>query len=268
MNEKQTEQPFEEKYNDLLKTSPDPAFAQIIQELDAICTAPQLPASVVFSFSIERKQAPLDSIQASPEIHVIGSPKSTLLRSTHKKLPRSVRLVALVATLAIVLGALSAASFSLGWWASLFGNPNLYATINQRQVHHGVTIEITKVYADEGRTIIAYDTFSNDSAKRYIPNNFDLVGSAPQKQETLSGTYGEGGTDFFYMVQPPFLVPANVHTLTLTLNIGNVLVTQSGKGATPSSPIMGPWHFVFTVPFHHENNTHIVAPSDGDVFTK
>ncbi len=114
--------------------------------------------------------------------------------------------------------------------------------------------------------IIAYTTFSNDPAGRYILNDFNLVGSAPQKQETLLSTYGEGGTHLFYMIQPPFLVPANVNTLTLTLNIGNVIVTEAGKGATTS--IIGSWHFVFTVPFHHENNTHIVAPSDGDVFTK
>jgi hypothetical protein len=67
------------------------------------------------------------------------------------------------------------------------------------------------------------------------------------------------------MIQPPFFVPANVNTLTHRLDIGNVIVSEVGKGATTT--ITGPWHFVFTVPFHHENNSHIVAPIVGDVFT-
>jgi len=68
------------------------------------------------------------------------------------------------------------------------------------------------------------------------------------------------------MVEPHFLVPANVETLTLTLNIGEMIVTQAGK--SESTTITGPWHFSFTVPFHHENNTHLPDPIHGDVSIK
>lgn len=212
------------------------------------------------SFSTERKETPMSSLQPSSEIQAPANTTHPQLvgagpRALRRKLFQGMRLVSMIAILVIVIGAVTAAGF--GWWDNAFGNPNLYTEVNQQQTHQGVTIEITKVYADKGRTIIAYNTFSSDSSKQYVPDDMDITGSAPQKQATIEATYGEKGIHY-YMVQPPFLVGANVNTLTITFNIGYVLVVPPVHDTTPT--LTGPWHFVFTVPFHHVNNTQISDP--------
>ncbi len=182
-----------------------------------------------------------------------------------QKFSRGTYLIVLASTLVLVMGILMGAGF--GWWNLSFDDPALYTVVNQQQTHQGVAIRVTQVYADEGRTIIAYDISSQDPTKQYMLNNFDLLGSALQKQETLSGIYQdrpEQGVQHLYMVEPPFLIPAKVGKLTLTLNVGEVIVTKMGE--TTNSTISGPWHFVFTVPFHHENNKHIANPLHGDVY--
>lgn len=193
---------------------------------------------------------------------MLPQPPGMPSRAPRKKLSLGIRLLALVATLVIVLGGLTAASFGFGWWDPMFGSPSLYTSVNQQRVDHGVTVKITSVYADEGRTIIAYDVFSKDASKEFYLNNFDLSGSMPQKHEILTGTYGERG-NHFYMLQPAFIVPANVNTLTLTLNVGNMMVVTKGQGTT--TMLAGTWHFVFTVPFHHMNNAQVPSPIHGDV---
>ncbi len=213
------------------------------------------------SFPLERKQA-MASSQTDAENMVPLNRVGKLPHAARKKWFQRVRLLALAGILIVVLGALTAASFGFGWWDPLLGSPNLYTTINQQQTYQGVTIEITQVYADEGRTIVAYRAFSGNSTKQYYLNNFNLTGSAQQKQETLLATYGNTGSHFYYLVQSPFLVPANVQKLTLTLTIGHLIVVTTGQGSSPL--VTGSWHFTFTVPFHHANNSDIRAPIPGN----
>lgn len=190
-----------------------------------------------------------------------GVASSQIARPMRRKRLRLVLPLVGVALLAIVLmGA------SIGWWNSRFGDPNLYTTIDQQQTHNGVTIRITEVYADEGRTVIAYDVFSDDATKDYFANKFATTGDAPQKQEVLSGTYGDGspgGLAHFYSVQPAFLVEKDKKTLTLTLDIGEVLVIDHAQ--RKDGALAGPWHFVFTVPFHHTNNRELPDPLHGEL---
>jgi hypothetical protein len=134
-----------------------------------------------------------------------------------------------------------------------------------------VTVVVTKVYADEGRTVIAYDTFAANHVQneQFNINDFTMQGSAPAKKEgPLQATYGDplqDGVTHFYMVAPAFLVPANVNTVTITLDIGQMIVNQPGKGQ--SSTIIGHWHLTFTVPFHHEDNQNLPDPIHGEMIS-
>lgn len=212
------------------------------------------------SLTEERNQT-MSSLQRLPETRLDANPLNPNAGLPRKGLFQRMRLVSLIAALVIMLGALTAAGFGFGWWDPLFGSPGLYTPVNQQQTHQGVTVVITSVYADQERTIIAYDTFSKDSNKQYYLDDFNLTGSAPQKPEITLATYGEQGKHY-YMIQPPFLVPANVNTLKLTLTIGKMLTVTPGQGQT--STITASWHFVFTVPFHHGNNAQIPLPIHGD----
>lgn len=217
----------------------------------------------------ERKPLVMDGTRLSPEpidqqaSRTSSAPVPPLL-SRRRRTPRKALLVAIAAILLVVL---TAAGVSYNWWNTHFGNPDLYQTVQQQQTNHGVTVVVTKVYADEGRTVIAYDTFASNHAqdRQFFPDDYDLRGSAPAKKEApLQGTYGDplqDGVTHFYMVVPAFLVPAHVNTVTITWDIGRMLVSQPGKGTLPA--VTGHWHFAFTVPFHHENNRNLPDPIHG-----
>src|SRR5262249_53007231 len=151
------------------------------------------------------------------------------------------------------------------------GDPNIYQTIQQEQTDQGVTVVVTKVYADEGRTVIAYDTYAvnHDQSRQFTPNYDDIQGSAPEKQEPVGVIFGDaltGGVTHFYKVIPAFEVPAQTHTLTITWDIQQMIVVQPGTEARLPA-LSGHWHFSFTVPFHHENNRQLPDPIHGQCFT-
>lgn len=177
---------------------------------------------------------------------------------------RGLRLsVVLVATAALALALMAAGTFN-GWWNPLFGNADLYQSIGQQQSSQGVTITVTKVYADEGRTIIAFDMSSANANKNYLIGTYNLSSSIPQKQDVLSATQcdaPQSGVSHCYMVQSAFLVPANATTLPLTLDVQQLVQSGNGNGV-----LSGRWHFSFTVPFHHENRHDIPNPIHGEQY--
>ena len=73
-------------------------------------------------------------------------------------------------------------------WNPRFGSPDLYQTINQHQTSLDVTITVTKAYADEGRTIIAYTLSAPGTTKHLLVGAFDLTSPTPQKPEVLFAT--------------------------------------------------------------------------------
>ncbi len=222
----------------------------------------------------ERKSLAMDMTQMPSE--TIGQqatmPSLAPAAPLQPRQRRATRKVLLLATAAIVLVALTAAGFSYGWWNAAFGNPDLYQTVQQQQTDHGVTIVVTKVYVDEGRTVIAYDTYAANHAqdRKFFPDHTDLRGSVPAKSEgPLQATFGDplrDGVTHSYMVIPAFLVPANVNTVTITWDIGRMLVSQPGQEKQPPA-ISGHWHFSFTVPFHHTDNPNIPDPIHGEMIS-
>lgn len=170
--------------------------------------------------------------------------------------------LSLLAAVAIFALILTGAGIANWLWNPLFGSPDLYQTINQQQTDKGVTIKVTRVYADEGRTVIAYDISAPGTSKDYLAGAFDLTSPTPQKEEAMSATEcdaPEHGITHCYMLQPAFLVPAGVNTLSLTWEVTQVI--ERGSSGT----IAGVWHFSFTVPFHHENRHDLPNPIHGNV---
>lgn len=171
---------------------------------------------------------------------------------------------------AVVLVALTAAAgLNYGWWNLSFGDYNLYQNIQQQQTDQGVTVVVTRAYADEGRTVIAYDTFAanHDQSRQFFPDHYVLQGSVPARHNSLDETFGDSmqqGVTHFYMVLPAFQVPANMNSIMVTWDIGRMLVSQPGKGSVPT--LSGHWHFSFTVPFHHTNNQQLPDPRPGQIF--
>ena len=225
----------------------------------------------------EREPLLIDVTQLSPEPTVqqvrMTSPYPVASLSSQKR--RTPLKAFFMVAAAIFLLALTAGGVGYSWWNATFGNPDLYQTVQQQQTDHGVTVVVTKVYADDGRTVIAYDTFAANHAQnqQFIIDDYSVQGSAPAKQEgPLQVTYGDAlqdGVSHFYMVDPAFLVPANVNTVTITLDIGRVLVNQPGQANQGKIPdIRGHWHFSFTVPFHHENNHNLPDPIRGEMIPR
>lgn len=163
----------------------------------------------------------------------------------------------LVATLLFAFVFIAAGTIN-AWWNPLFGDVNLYESIGQTQSNQGVTIIVTKVYADQGRTAIAYDIASAQANRRFLLGSYDVKSPTAQKQEVLTATQcdaPQNGVTHCYMLQPAFLVPAGVTTLALTLDVHQLV--EAGKSNTA---LAGQWHFSFTVPFHHENRRDIPDP--------
>ncbi|HET8840067.1 MAG TPA: HEAT repeat domain-containing protein [Ktedonobacteraceae bacterium] len=214
----------------------------------------------------ERKQTLMDVT------HITDIPPTEITSPLPAPAPRHkrrwiMRTSLLAAATVVLLVALTAAGLSTGWWNTVFGNPNLYQTVQQQQTSQGVTVVVTKVYADEGRTIIAYDTYeaNHDQRRQFFPDHYDVQGSAPQKSEPLTGTYGDPlqeGVTHFYMILPAFQVPAGVNTLTITWDIQGMIVNQPGVGSAIPE-LSGHWHFSFAVPFHHENAHQLPDPIHG-----
>jgi hypothetical protein len=222
----------------------------------------------------EREPFLMDVTQLSPE-STVQQVSMTSLESAapfpSRKRRARLKTFFIVAA-AIFLLALTAGGVGYSWWNATFGNPDLYQTVQQLQTDKGVTVVVTKVYADEGRTVIAYDTFAANHTQnqQFIIDDYTVRGSEPAKNEgPLQGTYGDAtqdGVTHFYMVEPAFLVPANVNTVTITLDIGQMIVNQPGKGKLPG--IIGHWHFSFTVPFHHEDNQNLPDPMHGEMIPR
>ncbi len=199
-------------------------------------------------------------ITQPPELSLVTkSAQSNTPGHTIFRRPRGWRLGVLVAGTMLALFLMAAAV--LQWWNPRFGSPDLYQVINQQQTSMGVTITVTRVYADEGRTIIAYDISAPGTNKDYlVVGAFDLSSPIPQKQEPLSDIEcdaPQAGITHCYMVQAAFLVPAGVDSLPLTLDFTQV----ADRSEAP--PISGQWHFSFTVPFHHEIRNDIPKPFEG-----
>ena len=105
-----------------------------------------------------------DTPSWSPEVLTVGERKTPAMSqqtdsalmtpppssATRRRRFSPVKTLALVATLLLTVGILTAAGFGLGWWPPLLGDPAQYTTIGQEQTVNGVTVRLLKVYLDRG----------------------------------------------------------------------------------------------------------------------
>lgn len=188
-----------------------------------------------------------------------------------------------MATLPTIAAALALAILLMGagygFWAgpfwgfgselTLIGNQHLYTTVNQSQTAGGLTITVTNVYADEGRTFIAYTIApSAELRQRYdhvIVASWDLVDQdahAPQGTTAECTPLPRGDGPIYCLLDMPSFGIAG-DKLTLTWDIHTVWLLKEGQ-AQEDADSSG-WHFTFSVPYRHVNNGQGVYPQMCDL---
>jgi HEAT repeats len=184
--------------------------------------------------------------------------------ATRRRRFSPVKTLALVATLLVTVGVLTAAGFGLGWWLPLLGDPAQYTTIGQEQTANGVTVRLLRVYLDQGRSIVVYDILSPSADQRYVDGGTSLTSAYPQKNPgALPGggvvkiDQGDARLTHEFTTYHPFATPADVSTLTVTWRID---VIQPNETLPKTAPQPLSFNFTFTAPFQQVNNQHIADP--------
>jgi len=220
-----------------------------------------------------------DTPSWSPEVITIGerntpamSPQtgSALMtpppsNATRRRWFSPVKTLALVATLLLTVGILTAASFSLGWWSPRLGDSTQYTTIGQEKTVNGVTVRLLRVYFDQGRSIVVYDTLSPSADQPYVYGGSTLTSDYPQKAAPAAQPGGgevridrnDTRLRHEYIVYHPFVTPANVSTLTTTWTLE---VIQPNESLPKTAPQPISFTFIFTPPFHQVDNQQIADP--------
>lgn len=185
--------------------------------------------------------------------------------ATRRRRFSPVKTLALVATLLLTVGILTAASFSLGWWSPRLGDSTQYITIGQEKTINGVTVRLLRVYLDQGRSIVVYDTLSPSADQPYVYGGSTLTSDYPQKTAPAAQPGGgevridrnDARLRHEYIVYHPFVTPANVSTLTTTWTLE---VIQPNETLPKTAPQPISFTFTFTVPFHQVDNQQITDP--------
>jgi hypothetical protein len=136
---------------------------------------------------------------------------------------------------------------------------HLYTTIGQRQVADGITITVTRAYADEGRTEVFYTVQLSPDLERRYEGAFliqwsltDLQAAEPSGGGglgTCTGWNGGDGRVYCTMIEGPFHPATGLSQLTISLHVAKVALM-----GTPSGDVRtGPWDFQFGLPYHYLN---------------
>jgi HEAT repeat protein len=218
---------------------------------------PSLLSHVVLT--VGERKTPAMSQQSGPAL--MTPPPSS---ATRRRWYSPVKALALVATLLVTVGVLTAAGFGLGWWPSLLGDPAQYTTIGQEQTVNGVTVRLLKVYLDQGRSIVVYDILSPSADQRYVDGGTTLTSAYPHKNP---GALPGGGVvkidqhdarlTHEFTTYHPFATPADISTLAVTWTIE---VAQPNETLPKTAPQSLSFTFTFTAPFHQVNNQQIGDP--------
>jgi hypothetical protein len=180
--------------------------------------------------------------------------------------------VAAVAAAVALMGATFTGGYYIFGWGllrtpevQLIGNEHLYADVNRSQSANGITITVSKVYADEGSTLIAYTI-------RLAPQ---LSGSHPGPviaSYDLLDQYGEDAGGGGIICSPvsrdgrfveclldttAYHPPASTSRLDLTWKITKIYVFSNGSPDESD----GDWTISFSVPFHHTSNGPGLGPT-------
>lgn len=168
--------------------------------------------------------------------------------------------VAVLLAVCLMGAGIAGASFVWGGWEGTLVNADQYQNIGQQQTANGVTITVTKVYADRGRTIIAYDLQGPANwLKRYHSINTGTGRLLSQYREEPREAYSTC-TDLSHYRFPmhciafyaPFHPSTGVTSLTVNWNVTKLILYKPDVAG--EDILYGNWHFQFSIPFHWQNH--------------
>lgn len=239
------QQALQETYSDLLDNETDPAFSQLVQELDSICTAPLPPASVnwpavraMYLEQLAQKRA------TGLQFRTPGRPRYPLFRRPAFVLAL-IGLVLVTAAFTFTLTPLMNFLLSLQPAGQRLITDHLFVDINQSQTIDGKTVTLQEGYADASQIILGY-TVSPATA-------FDIVGipdlSTKQGVELIPDntltTASSGNTEGASFHFSSSRITGNPSILALQLKI-----SISSKTSPGHLKKLGTVTFDFTLPFH------------------
>lgn len=234
-----------ETYSDLLCNESDPAFIQLIQELDSICSSPQPPASVnwpavraMHTEQTARKRATILPFYtpARPGYPLFG-------RAVF--VPVLIGLVLVTAAFTLTLTPLMSFLLSLQPSGQRLISNQLFVDINQSQTVDGETVTLQDGYADASQIILGY-TIS--PAKGF--SMFGIPDLSTQQGVELIPDNGwtaasRGNADGISVHFSSSKITGNPSTLELRLNL---LISETTSPAHVEQ--LGTAVFNFTLPFH------------------
>jgi hypothetical protein len=239
------QQALRKAYYDLLHNETDPAFIQLVQELDSICSAPQPPASVnwpavraIHTEQTTRKRAIVLPFRTSARPWYLFFRKATLV-------PVFIGLVLVTAAFTFTLTPLMNFLLSLQPSGQKLISGHLFVDINQSQTIDGKTVTLQDGYADASQIILGY-TISPAKA-------FDIVGIPdlstqqgveliPDNTLTMASSENTAGASFHFSSSR---IAGNPNILKLRLKI-----SMSSKTSPGHFKKLGIATFDFTLPFH------------------
>ncbi len=239
------QQALQETYNDLLHNETDPAFIQLVQELDSIGSAPQPPASVnwpavraMHTEQTARKRATVLPFRTSTRLWHLLFKKTAFV-------PVLIGLVLVTAAFTFTLTPLMNFLLSLQPSGQRLVSSHLFVDINQSQTVDGKTVTLQDGYADASQIILGY-TFSPAHA-------FDIVGIPdlstqqgveliPDNTLTMASSENTEGASFHFSSSR---ITGNPSILELRLKI--LINSKTSPGHFKK---LGIATFDFTLPFH------------------
>ncbi len=171
--------------------------------------------------------------------------------------------VAALALCALLVMGAGFVAFAGPWNGLVKGtNPTVtsqFTNVGQQRQSHGVTLTVTQVYADLGRTIIAFDIngpaawtqqYSGIAGQSYTLSDQNESQSKPASSVICNRLSQSGFPVHCVAIFSPFHPSAGAKTLTITWEVNGLTLSNSQGQRTPYA---GTWRFQFTVPFHWQD---------------
>lgn len=248
------------RYPDLLDEQADAETQALIQQLDAVYTAPSVPAHLTLERALEGRAAQPE--RAHPARQGRLQPLARWFLAP-RPLPQRLGSIALALLLALLLTIGSTYAVGTILDRVLHMEPgtqqialqNLYQPINQSQTIQGFTITVAEGYADANRVIVTYTV---KKPVGHIYNHATPLGTlATQDGLVLPDYGGDGygnrtGDDAYASFFDAAGISGNPQELHLRLNVqGLDVAQQDGNDATLCTyQIPGSLSFDFSLAFH------------------
>lgn len=235
----------EQYYADLLPEGSEPALTALVQELDAVYTAPQRPVGLSWTTASQRLRM-VASHSADAETSLQTRP------SRRVSIGRNVRWLVAAAALILVLVGTGFAGPLIHWPGGSAGAPLAYADINQSmQISNGVTLTATKGYVDPKHLVLYFDArLSGNLANTYTGPLVSESNIQGKDAKAIWALLGDTAVNHGAIVVPSGGDIAG-KVLQVTWHITEVELISKVPGQAPLF-LKGDWTLRFSLPFHHD----------------